>query len=618
MAEVLTVEFRGVDNFSKVAKGVSGGFGKMGGVIKAGAIAGVAGLTVIAGAAGLAGGKLLSLGSDAEETASLIKTSLGGATQSFNADLRELATETNRSFFEMQAGTSILVAMTKSMGATNSEAADLGLSFAGISADLGSFFNVADADVLLDLRSALGGSNETLQKYGVILTETSLKQMAMNQGFIEAKTDALDPLIRTQLIQQAIMEQASDAMGDAARTSESWSNSLKGLKAQIKDAATEAGQKLIPVMQPLLTLIGDLGAKAIPILADAFEKLLPHITNAVKFIQGIVGALQDGVSPLDLIADIIGEMWPKIRIKLIIFRTSFRNWFESIDWAARGRAIVTKIVQAVSKLWNIMKPKLTEWRDRFRDWFNAIDWRALGTSLIEKITRGVSKLWAIISPVLIEWRGNVVEWFEGVDWKELGTTTITGIVDGISQLWEMVEPTLSEWWDRLVDWYETTDWQQLGFRIMDGFMDWASNVDWKDVVTKLVKSFAIGLVGVQWVIINALKDIVMGAWAAVIGSIIESGGGSAGSFNIPGFARGGFTGNGGRNQIAGAVHAGEFVLNRDATRRIGVPSLNSMNNGGGNTSSRSQVINQNTIIYTSSVDTAGESRAAQRFATGGI
>jgi hypothetical protein len=46
-----------------------------------------------------------------------------------------------------------------------------------------------------------------------------------------------------------------------------------------------------------------------------------------------------------------------------------------------------------------------------------------------------------------------------------------------------------------------------------------------------------------------------------------------GLFKAPSFSTGGFTGVGGKNQVAGLVHAGEFVFPAEAVRRIGVPSL---------------------------------------------
>lgn len=52
------------------------------------------------------------------------------------------------------------------------------------------------------------------------------------------------------------------------------------------------------------------------------------------------------------------------------------------------------------------------------------------------------------------------------------------------------------------------------------------------------------------------------------------------SVNMSGFKSGGYTGNIGLNQEAGVVHGQEYVLNAAATRRVGINTLNAINNGG--------------------------------------
>lgn len=47
-----------------------------------------------------------------------------------------------------------------------------------------------------------------------------------------------------------------------------------------------------------------------------------------------------------------------------------------------------------------------------------------------------------------------------------------------------------------------------------------------------------------------------------------------------GFQTGGYTGSGGVSQVAGVVHGQEYVLNAAATRRVGVDTLDAINNGG--------------------------------------
>lgn len=47
-----------------------------------------------------------------------------------------------------------------------------------------------------------------------------------------------------------------------------------------------------------------------------------------------------------------------------------------------------------------------------------------------------------------------------------------------------------------------------------------------------------------------------------------------------GFKSGGYTGNYGTSEVAGVVHGKEYVLNAEATKRVGINTLNAINNGG--------------------------------------
>jgi hypothetical protein len=75
----------------------------------------------------------------------------------------------------------------------------------------------------------------------------------------------------------------------------------------------------------------------------------------------------------------------------------------------------------------------------------------------------------------------------------------------------------------------------------------------------------------------------IGGLAATIGKAIGaafSGGVSTpADFNAGGFAEGGYTGMGGKYEPAGVVHRGEYVINADSTKRLGVGFLDRLNKG---------------------------------------
>lgn len=66
---------------------------------------------------------------------------------------------------------------------------------------------------------------------------------------------------------------------------------------------------------------------------------------------------------------------------------------------------------------------------------------------------------------------------------------------------------------------------------------------------------------------------------ADIGQQLISGGIKSALGGIFGFAEGGYTGNGGKYQPAGIVHAGEYVLNQTTTQRLGTKLLDRLNTG---------------------------------------
>lgn len=80
---------------------------------------------------------------------------------------------------------------------------------------------------------------------------------------------------------------------------------------------------------------------------------------------------------------------------------------------------------------------------------------------------------------------------------------------------------------------------------------------------------------------NALLDAALqamllgqGPLAALFGTA-----GGGGLFGFLGFADGGYTGNGGKYEPAGVVHRGEYVMSKEATRKLGVGNLEALHRG---------------------------------------
>lgn len=224
----------------------------------------------------------IDLASSVQETASLIDNSLGPAAEGFRASIEQIAEATNRSSVELEAGSSTIIAMTRSMGMGQEAAATYSATMAQIATDLGSFFNQSTEQVFQDLQAALGGSSETMQKYGIDVRETQLKNIALEQGLI-SQGETLDRVTRAQIIQSEVLRQAADAMGDAERTSDSYENTQRGLQAAVLDLQVTIGNALIPVLT-------ELAQEAIPAVEQAAEDAGPALE---AFGQGLLDAFSE-------------------------------------------------------------------------------------------------------------------------------------------------------------------------------------------------------------------------------------------------------------------------------------------------------------------------------------
>ncbi|MCC9655280.1 phage tail tape measure protein [Rhodopirellula halodulae] len=255
-----------------------------------------AGLTKIGGAlaasSAIALAPLVSLAAEAEETNSKFQTVFGemaGATESW---AKKFAGDVGRSENEMKKFLSSTQDLLVPMGFADKEAQGLSKEISALAVDLASFNNVADADALNDLQAALTGSGEVMKKYGVIVSETAVKQKLLEQGIDpKAATEQQKAYARWQLI----LAGTTAAQGDAIKTSGSFTNQMKRLKAQVIDVATNIGSQLIPVLTPVVKFAGD-AAQGVKRWADQN----PLLVRTLVMVIGGAGVLGGVLSTLGI------------------------------------------------------------------------------------------------------------------------------------------------------------------------------------------------------------------------------------------------------------------------------------------------------------------------------
>lgn len=192
----------------------------------------------------------ISAGSDLEETMNKFNVVFGKNSAEVKKWGDEYGNQVGRSKRQiadfMASNQDLLVPMGFEPGAATKMSKDI----TKLSVDLASFNNMQDTDTLRDLQAALTGSGEVMKKYGVIVSQAAVKQEMLNMGINpKTATEAQKAQARFNII----LRGTTAAQGDAIRSSNSWANQKKALAATIENVSGAIGNKLLPIVTPLLT-----------------------------------------------------------------------------------------------------------------------------------------------------------------------------------------------------------------------------------------------------------------------------------------------------------------------------------------------------------------------------
>jgi len=208
----------------------------------------LSGAVVAVGAA--LGAKTIGLASDLEETQGKFDVVFRGMTASAEAWSDTMQNSFAMSETESKKYLSSIQDLLVPTGMLREEAGKLSNEFVKMAADLGSFNNRETSEVVRDIQSALQGSSETMAKYGVNVKAAKVEQEIYRLGLAGTKKQITDAH-KAQAIYSIMLREGADAVGDMARTSESYANQQKKLSANFKDISTAIGVSLLPVATQL-------------------------------------------------------------------------------------------------------------------------------------------------------------------------------------------------------------------------------------------------------------------------------------------------------------------------------------------------------------------------------
>lgn len=245
---------------SKSSNKMSGAFKKLGSAMK------IAVAAVIVRQGFIAGKAMVNLASDIEEMQGKSSVVFGKFRDGVVKELTAFGDAVGRSSHELEGMASTVQDTFVPMGFARGEAAKLSVELTKLAVDTASFNNASDTDTIKAFQSALVGNHETVRRFGVVISEATLNQELMTMG-IEGGNKAATNAQKVQARLNLITKGVADAQGDAARTSGSYANSMRGLKAEFSELAGSLGAVVLPAITKIINAMKE-GVKRAKELAE--------------------------------------------------------------------------------------------------------------------------------------------------------------------------------------------------------------------------------------------------------------------------------------------------------------------------------------------------------------
>lgn len=198
-------------------------------------------------------------------------------------------------------------AMGTAMGFSQGKMAEMSLELTKLTADMASFYDMEQSDVARNLQAVFTGETEPLRKYGLDLTQATLKEWAMKQG-LDADISSMTQAEKAMLRYQYVMANTAAAQGDFARTADTWHNQITVLKQSFEQLASIIGGALINAFKPFVKTLNAVMQKVISFattVTDALGAIFGWKYEVSD--KGIADDWSDASESADDIADSTGD-----------------------------------------------------------------------------------------------------------------------------------------------------------------------------------------------------------------------------------------------------------------------------------------------------------------------
>lgn len=402
---------------------------------------------------------------------------------------------------------------------------DVSLNLTKLTADLASFYDQDQSDVAKDLQSIFTGMVVPLRKYGLDLTQATLKEWAMKNG-LDSNIESMTQAEKTMLRYQYVLANTTAAQGDFARTADTWHNQIAILKQSFQQLAAIIGGSLINALKPFVKALNNALQYVI-----SFAKTVSESLGKIfgwKYEDNDRGMASDFEDAADATGDIASGLEDaekaskKLKNNIYSFDqinkgSSSDSGSGSGDGSGSGAGAGTNLGGQWSKTDSLLKDYESQLDTLFKlgrhisdtlsEAMENIDWdsiyekaRNFGTGLAEFLNGLITpRLFGNVGKTIAGALNAAIEaafsFGTGFDWENLGLS----IAEGINNFFATFDPakfanTIDAWvqgiWTTIKTAVTHIDWIQIYNKVLEFF----KNLDFQTVLLLIGAKFIRGII----------------------------------------------------------------------------------------------------------------------------
>lgn len=267
-----------------------------------GAMSGVAGQVLAAAGVGSTGGLMIKAvkdASDAQESIAKFNSVFGEHAAKATKFVDDMASNIGRSSAEIRTAMSAYQSFFVGLEFGSETSLAMSQRLQQLTLDFAAFHNISDADAMGRFISAMSGSSEVLDQFGVNIKEAAIAQKLLEMGYkgsAQQADEAVKATARLNIIMEAMGSQG--AIGAAARESQGFASQMKAMKAAMTDLSIVVGEQLMPVALPIVQWLKDFASSSRDAVSggSGFASAIATIADVAHVGLMAFKGLQYGVS----------------------------------------------------------------------------------------------------------------------------------------------------------------------------------------------------------------------------------------------------------------------------------------------------------------------------------